>query len=83
VESQVTISGLEELVSRIVEEKLRERDADGYLNAGDAARFLGLTPKALYARVARDQIPFKRNGKRVFFSRAELRAWMEDPTRED
>jgi excisionase family DNA binding protein len=81
VECQVTIPGLEELVSRIVDEKLRERD-DGYLNATQAAEFLGLSRQALYARVGRGQIPHKRKGKRVFFNRAELRAYMEDPTPE-
>ncbi len=81
-ELAVSIKGLEVLIEQIVEQKLRERDDDGYLNATQAAEFLGLTPQALYARVGRGQVPHKRKGKRVFFKRSELRAYIEDPTPE-
>jgi excisionase family DNA binding protein len=74
---------LEAIAQRVAELVAQRHDGDGYLNATQAADFVGLSLKALYARVARGQIPFKRKGKRVFFSRAELRAWMEDPTPED
>ncbi len=66
----------EALVGRIVE-RLQESRDDGYLNATDAADFLGLTPSALYARVGREQIPYRRVGKRLLFDRRELRAWVE------
>ena len=66
----------EALIERIVE-RLRESQDEGYLNATDAAEFLGLTPSALYARVGREQIPYRRVGKRVLFDRRELRAWVE------
>jgi Helix-turn-helix domain len=66
----------EALIERIVERLQQSRD-DGYLNASGAAEFLDLTPAALYARVGRGQIPYRRVGKRVFFNRAELRVWME------
>lgn len=66
----------EALIGRIVE-RLQESRDDGYLNATDAADFLGLTPSALYARVGREQIPYRRVGKRVLFDRRELRAWVE------
>jgi excisionase family DNA binding protein len=81
-EVAVSIAGLEALIEQIVEQKLRERDNDGYLNATQAAEFLGLTPQALYARVGRGQVPYKRNGRRVFFKRSELRAYIEDPLSE-
>jgi hypothetical protein len=64
------------LVQRVLD-RLREGDADGYLNAADAAAFIGLTPAALYARVGREQVPYRRVGKRVFFKRSELHAYME------
>jgi Helix-turn-helix domain len=66
----------EALIERIVERLEQSRD-DGYLNASDAAEFLGLTPAALYARVGREQVPYRRVGKRVFFKRSELHAYME------
>jgi hypothetical protein len=73
---------LDELAHRVAE-RLQVTQEDGYLNAKDAAAFLGLTPAALYARVGRGQITPERKGKRVFFTRAGLRAYMEDPTPED
>jgi predicted DNA-binding transcriptional regulator AlpA len=69
----------EALVQRVLE-RLQESEEDGYLNATDAAAFLGLTPAALYARVGREQVPYRRVGKRVFFKRSELREYMDDPT---
>jgi len=61
----------------------QQRDDDGYLNAEDAARFLGLTRAGLYARVGREQVPYWRVGRRVLFDRRELRAWVTgDPTPE-
>jgi hypothetical protein len=66
----------EALIERVLE-RLQEHEDDGYLGATAAAQFLGLTPAALYARVGRDQIPYKRVGKRLLFDRRELRAWVE------
>ena len=76
MESQVTISGLEELVSRIVEEKLREHDS-GFLDVREAADYLSTTPKAIYAQVERGKLPHHRAGGRLLFDRCELRAWVE------
>jgi hypothetical protein len=67
----------EALVQRVVERLGESRD-DGYLNATDAADYLGLTPAALYARVGREQVPYRRVGKHLFFKRPELRAYVED-----
>ncbi len=64
------------LVQRVVE-RLQESRDDGYLNAIDAAAYLGLTPAALYARVGREQVPYRRVGKHLFFNRVELRAYVE------
>jgi hypothetical protein len=67
----------EALVQRVVERLQEDRD-DGYLNATDASAYLGLTPAALYARVGREQVPYRRVGKHLFFRRAQLRAYVED-----
>ena len=67
----------EALVQRVIGRVQESRD-DGYLSATDAAAYLGLTPAALYARVGREQVPYRRVGKHLFFRRAELRAYVED-----
>jgi len=43
-----------------------------YLSVAETAVLLGLTEKAVRARVARHQLPFRRLGHRVIFQRAEL-----------
>jgi hypothetical protein len=44
-----------------------------WLDVTGAARLLGLTEKAVRARVARRQLPFRRLGAaRIIFNRAEL-----------
>jgi len=43
-----------------------------WLDVAGAATFFGLTPKSVCARVARRQLPFRRLGSRILFSRAEL-----------
>ena len=46
------------------------------LSATQAARFLGLGRNALYDGAARGEIPHRRVGKRLLFSRAALLAWL-------
>ncbi len=46
----------------------------GVPEAGD---FLGMSEKAVRARVARRQIPFKKLGGRIVFSRRELEEFIE------
>jgi hypothetical protein len=49
-----------------------------WLDVAGATRLLGLkSEKALRARVARRQVPFKRLGARIIFSRAELYDFIE------
>jgi hypothetical protein len=43
-----------------------------WLDVTGTARLLGLTEKAIRARVARRQIPYRRLGARIMFNRREL-----------
>lgn len=52
-------------------------DVDGYMDVYRAAAFLATTPKGIYALVARQEIPFRRLGRKLLFDRAELRAHLE------
>jgi excisionase family DNA binding protein len=56
---------------------LDERRDDGFVGARDAADYLGLTRKAVYALVERDRLPHHRPAGRLLFDRRELRAWVE------
>ncbi|MCX6900864.1 MAG: helix-turn-helix domain-containing protein [Verrucomicrobia bacterium] len=47
-----------------------------YLDVKAAAAYLGTTAGAIYAAVARRQIPFRRLGAKLVFDRQELDAYM-------
>ncbi len=47
------------------------------LDVPAAAEFLGVSEKALRARIARGQVPFKRWGGRLVFRRQELSEYLE------
>jgi excisionase family DNA binding protein len=52
-------------------------DAEGWMNAETAARYLGMpSRRALYQAVRRGQIPGHRIGRRLRFSKAELDQWV-------
>lgn len=46
------------------------------LSAGEAARLLGVNRKTVYDAAGRGEIPHRRLGKRIIFSRAALLEWL-------
>jgi excisionase family DNA binding protein len=56
--------------------------ADDVLDARGAAALLGLGRNGLYDACARGEIPHRRIGKQLRFSRAALLAWLGAPGRE-
>jgi excisionase family DNA binding protein len=48
-----------------------------FLTVPEAAQFLGLAIQTIYGLISRKQIPYMKRQKRVYFSRAELTAWIE------
>lgn len=46
------------------------------LNVDEAAAFLGVSRWALYASVGRQEVPHRRVGKRILFSRRALLDWL-------
>lgn len=47
------------------------------LGVREAAAFLGVTEKSIRGRVARRRVPYRRDGGRILFLRAELEAWLD------
>lgn len=47
------------------------------LTISEAAKFLKLTVPTLYSKVSRREIPVNKKGKRLYFSRSELLAWIK------
>lgn len=54
-----------------------EREEDRLLNVREAARFLGDAVATLYGRTSKNEIPFYKRGKKVYFKKSELVAWIE------
>jgi excisionase family DNA binding protein len=48
-----------------------------WIDVAGAARLLGLTEKAVRARVARRQLPYRRFGYRILFSHQQLTEWLD------
>ncbi len=50
--------------------------ADGYLDVDGAAGFLSCPKSRIYALVSSRRVPFHKDGSRLLFDRAELRAFV-------
>ena len=49
------------------------------MRAEQLARFLGVNRKTVYAYAMRNQIPHRRLGRRIVFSRSHVIAWLGQP----
>jgi len=66
--------------TRSVAQRGSQPDTADLLTVARAAAFLGITEKALRARIARREIPFRRWGSRIFFVPAELSEFVRELT---
>ncbi len=48
------------------------------LNIAGASRFLNLSTSAIYSLVQRREIPHMKRARRLYFSKDELRGWVEE-----
>ncbi len=46
-----------------------------FMSVQEAARFLGVSPKSLYAWVSQRRIPYRKAGRRLLFLESELVEW--------
>lgn len=52
------------------------RTEDDLLNVSQAAELLHLSVATLYSKVSRNEIPFNKVGKKLYFYRSELDEWI-------
>lgn len=57
-------------------------DAEDLISFRQACTLLGMAPSTLYNHVSARRIPNSKKGKRLFFSRKALLAWVESGKRE-
>ena len=51
---------------------------DKFLSVEEAAALIGITTDALYRKIARGQIPYRKWGRRVLFKHTELLAFLDN-----
>ncbi|MEZ2338619.1 helix-turn-helix domain-containing protein [Mucilaginibacter sp. RCC_168] len=54
----------------------KEPDQNELLNIEEAADFLKVSVGALYTKVSRQEIPYNKPGKRLYFNRTDLKEWI-------
>jgi excisionase family DNA binding protein len=72
-----------ERLANIVQKSIRDyfesnptnQDHNDLLTISEAASFLKCSIPTIYAKTSKRQIPFSKQGKRVYFSRKELQRW--------
>ena len=66
-----------ERIELILEKFEPKQDAENeLLNIEEAAEFLKVSVAAIYTKVSRQEIPFSKPGKRLYFNRSELKEWV-------
>ena len=50
---------------------------DKYLTIDEAAALAGSTPEALYRKIERGQVPYRKWGRRVLFKQTELMEFLD------
>jgi len=60
---------------------LGSTDADELFNIKEAAEYLKVSVPSIYAKVSRLEIPVRKPGKRLYFSKLELRKWVDQSRR--
>jgi excisionase family DNA binding protein len=78
---EVIIERLENIERCLIEINSKEAthtpEADTLLTISQAASFLNLAKATLYSKVSRQEIPSAKQGKRLYFSKAELMEWIK------
>tara|TARA_R110000868_G_scaffold131418_2_gene341462 strand:+ start:14661 stop:14984 length:324 start_codon:yes stop_codon:yes gene_type:complete len=65
---------LEKLIARI---STVEENKEELLNIQEASKLLNLSVSTIYSKVCKREIPFNKQGKRIYFYRHELMKWIK------
>lgn len=72
---------LERIESIVEQLSPNAQDEDELLDIKGAADYLKVSVQSVYAKVSRLEIPVRKPGKRLYFSKHELRNWVENSRR--
>lgn len=67
-------------LKRLLSEKPAQsaEPAEQFLSIQEAAEFLSLTVPTMYSKVSKGELPVMKRSKRLYFSRAELLAYLKE-----
>lgn len=71
------VSELKSLLIKKQEQPTTEQP-EQFLNVQGAAEFLGLTVPTIYSKCSRNELPFMKRSKRLYFSSKELMEYLKD-----
>ena len=67
-----------ENIERLLQQPGKTDDLDELFTIQQASTFLRLTVPTIYGLVSRSSIPVSKKGKRLYFSKVELTAWVKE-----
>ncbi|PJJ07835.1 excisionase family DNA binding protein [Flavobacterium sp. 1] len=68
---------LEHLEKLILKISVTGEDKDELLNIKETSKLLNLSVSTIYSKVCKREIPFNKQGKRIYFYRHELMKWIK------
>ena len=69
---------IESLLEKLQSDKITlENKEEKFLGPQEAADFLGDALATLYGRTSKNEIPFYKRGKKLYFKKSELIEWIE------
>jgi len=78
--TQLTETDVQKIVRKEIREALAEyltnQNQQKILNVDEAATYLTISKSHLYKLTSRGEIPHSKQGKRIYFSKAELDVWL-------
>lgn len=83
----LTPDELRQIVVESVEHALKTQKQESALparrsmNIDEVCAYTGLSKQAVYIKTSKNEIPFAKRGKRLFFDRVEIDAWLLEDRR--
>jgi excisionase family DNA binding protein len=78
----ISKSELVEIIQETLKSQSKEPETHSFqnefLSIKEASKFLDMATQTIYGMTSTRQIPFIKKGKRVFFNKAEIIAWLNE-----
>ncbi len=65
-------------IERLLGSQKNQPETDQLLSIQQAGELIKLTPPTIYGLVSKNEIPFSKKGKRLYFSKVDLIDWIKE-----